>query len=78
MKTTDKATHFAQDTVDSINSAGLQAREAFDEKSEQLLRAEKYAARECKSYIRTNPVTSLSIAAAAGFLLGGLLGISRR
>ncbi len=78
MSTTDKATHFAQDTVDSINSAGHQARAAFDEKSEQLSHAEKCAARQCKSYIRTNPVTSLSIAVAAGFLLGGLLGISRR
>lgn len=78
MKTTDKVTHFAQDTVDSINSAGHQAREAFDERSEQLLHAEQYAARQCKSYIRTNPVTTLGIAVAAGFLLGGLLGISRR
>jgi ElaB/YqjD/DUF883 family membrane-anchored ribosome-binding protein len=78
MSTTDKATHFAQDTVDSINSAGHHAKEAFDERSEQLLHAEKCAVRQCRSYIRTNPVASLSIAAAAGFLLGGLLGISRR
>lgn len=78
MNTTDKVTHFAQDTVDSINSAGHQAKAAFDERSDQLLHAEKRVARECKSYIRTNPVASLSIAAAAGFLLGGLLGISRR
>jgi ElaB/YqjD/DUF883 family membrane-anchored ribosome-binding protein len=78
MNTADKVAHFAQDAADSVTSAGHQARAAFDERSEQLLRAERYAEKSCRSYVRTNPVTSLGIAAAAGFLVGSLLGISRR
>jgi ElaB/YqjD/DUF883 family membrane-anchored ribosome-binding protein len=78
MNTADKVAHFAQDTADTINSAGHQARAAFDETSEQLLHAEQRAAKNCRSYVRTNPVTSLGIAATAGFLVGSLLGISRR
>jgi len=78
MNTTDKVAHFAQDAADTISSAGHQAKAAFDEKSEQLLRAEKCTAKQCRGYIRTNPITSLGIAVAAGFFLGGLLGVSRR
>lgn len=78
MNTADKVAHFAQDAADSITNAGHQARDAFDERSEQLLHAERCAAKNCRSYVRTNPVTSLGIAAAAGFLVGSLLGISRR
>ncbi|MDO9214165.1 MAG: DUF883 domain-containing protein [Methylococcales bacterium] len=78
MNTADKVAHFAQDAADTITSAGHQARAAFDERSEQILRAEQYAAKSCRSYVRTNPVTSLGIAAATGFLVGSLLGLSRR
>jgi ElaB/YqjD/DUF883 family membrane-anchored ribosome-binding protein len=78
MNTADKVAHFAQDAADTITDVGHQARAAFDERSEQLLRAERCAAKNCRSYVRTNPVTSMGIAAAAGFLVGSLLGISRR
>lgn len=78
MNTTDKVAHLAQDAADSVTNAGHQARAAFDERSEQLLHAERCAAKSCRSYVRTNPVSSLSIAAAAGFLVGSLLGLSRR
>jgi len=78
MNTADKVAHFAQDAADSITNAGHQAREAFDERNDQLLHAEQRAAKNCRSYVRSNPVTSLGIAAAAGFLVGSLLGISRR
>lgn len=78
MNTADKVAHFAQDAAENISNAGHQAKAAFDERSEQLLRAERCAARNCRSYVRTNPVTSMGIAAAAGFLVGSLLGISRR
>lgn len=78
MNTTDKVTHFAHDAADSISNAGHQAKAAFDDRSEQLLHAERCAAKNCRSYVRTNPVSSLGIAAAAGFLVGSLLGISRR
>jgi len=78
MNTADKVAHFAQDAADTLSSAGHQARETFDEKGEQLLHAEKRAAKQCRGYVRTNPITSLGIAVAAGFFLGGLLGVSRR
>jgi ElaB/YqjD/DUF883 family membrane-anchored ribosome-binding protein len=78
MNTTDKAAHFAQDAADTIANAGHQAKAKFDEKSEQLLHSEQRAVKNCQGYIRTNPVSSLAIAVAAGFLLGGLLGVSRR
>jgi len=78
MNAADKVAHLAQDAADTVTSAGHQARAAFDERSEQLLHAEQRAAKNCRSYVRTNPVSSLSIAAAAGFLVGSLLGLSRR
>lgn len=78
MNAADKVAHFAQDAADNISSAGHQARAAFDERSEQLLHAERCTAKSCRSYVRTNPMTSLGIAAAAGFLVGSLLSLSRR
>ncbi len=78
MNTADKVAHLAQDAADSVTSAGHQAKAAFDERSDQLLHAEQRAAKKCRGYVRTNPVTSLGIAATAGFLVGSLLGISRR
>jgi len=76
--TTDKVAHFAQDAADSLSNAGHQARVAFDETGEQLLHAEQHAVKNCRGYVRTNPLTSLSIAVVAGFFIGGLLGITRR
>ena len=78
MNTTDKVTHFAHEAADSISNAGHQAKVAFDDRSEQLLHAERCAAKNCRGYVRSNPVTSLGIAAVAGFLVGNLLAISRR
>lgn len=76
--TTEKAANFAHEAVDSIADASNQARAAFDEKSDQIMNAEQQLMKNCQTYIRENPVTSLGIAAAAGFLVGSLLGISRR
>jgi ElaB/YqjD/DUF883 family membrane-anchored ribosome-binding protein len=78
MNTSDKISNYAQDTADSISSATHKARATVNKKSEQLLHAEQQAEKNCRGYIRTNPVTTLGIAVAAGFLLGGLLGITRR
>lgn len=69
----DRVSHFAHDTVDTINNATSRAAEAFDEKSEKLINAEQKLVKECRSYIQDNPVTSLGIAVAAGFLLSRLL-----
>jgi len=50
-----------------------QAKEKFDEKSEQLIDTEQRLVKHCQSYIRENPITSLGIAVAGGFLLSRLL-----
>jgi ElaB/YqjD/DUF883 family membrane-anchored ribosome-binding protein len=54
-------------------SATHQAAEAIGEKGDQLKNAEKQLVENCRSYVRDNPVTSLGIAVAAGFLLSRLL-----
>lgn len=84
MNTTDKVSEFAHDTVDTIANASHQAREAFtdashqaketfEQKSEQLINAEQRLVKNCRGYVRDNPITSLGIAVAGGFLLSRLL-----
>jgi len=78
MKTTtaDRALDYAHDTVDKIVNVANEAAEALDEKSEQFIDAEQQMVKNCRSYIQDNPITSLGIAVASGFLLSRLL--SRR
>ncbi len=73
MKTTDKVSDFAHDAVDTISTATHHAKEAFDEKSDQLMNAEQKMVKNCRSYVNDNPITSMGIAVAAGFLLSRLL-----
>lgn len=73
METIDKATQSAHETVDKIAHATNQAAETLNEKGEQLKNAEQRWVENCRTYIRENPVTSLGIAVAAGFLLSRLL-----
>lgn len=84
MNTTDKVSEFAHETVDTIANASHQAREAFadvsnqaketfDHKSEQIINAEQRLVKNCQGYVRDNPITSLGIAVAGGFLLSRLL-----
>ena len=73
MKTTDKVSKSAHEAFDKIADAGNQAAEALGEKGEQLKHAEQQLMKNCRSYVRDNPITSLGIAAAAGFLLSRLL-----
>jgi ElaB/YqjD/DUF883 family membrane-anchored ribosome-binding protein len=76
MNTTDKVADFAHETVDAIADASNHARAAFDEKSDQIMNAEQQLLKNCQTYVRENPVTSLGLAVAGGFLLSRLL--SRR
>ncbi len=76
MEITDKVSHSAHEAYDKIADATSQAAEALGEKGEQMKKAEQQLMKNCRSYVRDNPVTSLGIAAAAGFLLSRLL--SRR
>jgi len=74
METIDKASTFAHEAVDKIASVTNQAVEAIDERGERLKNTEQRVLKNCQGYIRDNPVTSLGIAVAAGFLLSRLLG----
>ena len=69
METIDKVSHSAHETVDKITNATNQAADTLGEKGEQLINAEQQLMKNCCGYVRENPVTSLGIAVAAGFLL---------
>jgi len=73
METIDKVSNTAHEAVDKIASATNRAADAIGEKGEQLKNAEQRMMENCRSYVRDNPITSLGIAAAAGFLLSRLI-----
>ncbi|MGK2941244.1 MAG: DUF883 domain-containing protein [Immundisolibacter sp.] len=73
MEAIDKASHAAHETVDKIAGASNKAADAIGEKGEQLKNAEQHFLNNCRAYARENPVASLGIAVAAGFLLSRLL-----
>ena len=69
MEIIDKAANSANEAVDKVTSATNQAAEALGKKGEQLKNAEQQLIEECCVYVRDNPITSVGIAVAAGFLL---------
>jgi ElaB/YqjD/DUF883 family membrane-anchored ribosome-binding protein len=73
METIDKAANSAHEAYDKIADAANQAAEALGEKGEQLKNAEQQMMEDCRVYVRDNPITSLGIAVAAGFLLSRVL-----
>ena len=76
MDITDKVSHSAHEAYDKIADATSQAAETLGEKGEQLKKTEQQLMKNCRGYINENPMTSVSIAVAAGFLLSRLF--SRR
>ena len=73
MDTIDKASNYAHETFDKIAGATSHAAETLGEKGDELINAEQKMEKQCRSYVRDNPITSLGIAATAGFLLSRLL-----
>lgn len=73
METIDKVSHSAHEAIDKIASASNHAAEAISEKEQQLEHAEQQLMEDCRGYVRDNPITSLTIAIAGGFLLSRLL-----
>ena len=69
METTDKAANSAHEAFDRNANATNQAAEALGKKGEQLKNAEQQLMEDCRVYVRDNPITSVGIAVAAGFLL---------
>ena len=73
MKTIDKASNSAHEAFDKIANVTGHAAEALGEKGEQLKNAEQQLMANCCGYVSDNPITSLGIAVAAGFLLSRVL-----
>jgi ElaB/YqjD/DUF883 family membrane-anchored ribosome-binding protein len=73
MDTLEKAADYVQDTADKVADATHYAAKALNEKGEQLLNAEQKLLKDCRTYIRDNPLTSVAIVLAAGFLLSSLM-----
>lgn len=73
METIDNVSHSAHEAVDKIANASNQAAEAIGEKGAQLKNAEQQLMENCRGYVRDNPITSIGIAVAGGFLLSRLL-----
>ena len=73
METIDKAASSAHETVDKIASATTNAAEPISDKGRQLKNTEQQLLENCRGYVRDNPVTSLGIAVAAGFLLSRVM-----
>lgn len=72
MEITDKAVNLAHEAFDTIASTTHQAVETLGEKGEQLKNAEQHLMKNCRGYVRDNPITSLVITAAVSFVLGRL------
>jgi ElaB/YqjD/DUF883 family membrane-anchored ribosome-binding protein len=68
----------AHRAVDSIAGAAGQAAETLGVKGEQLKDAQLRAMEQCRGYVRDNPLASLGIAVAAGFILSWLVGSRSR
>ena len=73
METTDKAANSTHEAYDKIANEPNQAAETLGEKGEQLKNAEQQIMEDCRVYVRDNPITSLGIAVAAGFLLSRMV-----
>ncbi len=73
METIDKAASSAHETIDKIASATTNAAESLSDKGRQLKNSEQQLLENCRGYVRDNPVTSLGIAVAAGFLLSRVM-----
>jgi ElaB/YqjD/DUF883 family membrane-anchored ribosome-binding protein len=76
MGTLDRTSEYVHEATDKIASATNEAIEVLGEKGEQLLSAEQKLMKSCGKYVRANPVTSIGIMIAVGFVLAGIL--SRR
>ena len=73
MEAIDKTANSAHESFDKFASTTNQAAEKLGEKDVHLKYAEQQLMKNCCGYISDNPITSVGIAVAAGFLLSRLL-----
>jgi ElaB/YqjD/DUF883 family membrane-anchored ribosome-binding protein len=86
METLDNLTNTAEEAAEKISSAASQAAEALSEKGEQLAEAvsekgkqlmtmEEQFLKNCRAYVKDNPMTAVGIALAAGFILSQIMNV---
>ncbi|CCE24243.1 DUF883 family protein [Methylotuvimicrobium alcaliphilum] len=73
MEIKDKVSDSAHAAYDKIADTTSQAAETLGEKGEQLKKTEQQLMKNLREYISENPITSASIAVAAGFVLSRLV-----
>lgn len=69
----DRIASSAHSAVDSIAAAAANAADSFGEKSGNFKEMQSQFMEDCNNYVRENPMASLGMAAAAGFLLSRVL-----
>jgi len=69
----DRIASGAHQAVDKFASVAGQAADSLGVKGEQLMKFQAQAVEQVRGYVRENPVASLGIAIAAGYLLSRLL-----
>lgn len=69
----DRMASGAHQAVDKVAAVASQAADTLGTKSDEIKEAQTRLMTECSGYVRANPLTSLGIAVAAGFLLSRLL-----
>lgn len=70
--TVDRVTAGAHQAVDKIADVATQAADSLSATGVQLKETQERLLADCSAYMRKNPIASLGIAVAAGFLLSRL------
>lgn len=73
----DRVTTGAHQAVDKLAGVAASAAESIDAKSEQLKQAKNRLTEASRDYVRENPLSSIGIAVAAGFVLSRLFSSAR-
>ena len=68
----DRVAASAHQVVDKVSTAAAQAADTLGVKGEQLKEAQTRATESFRSYVTDNPLASVGIAVAAGFILSKL------
>ncbi len=71
--TVDKVAAGAHQLVDKIAGAASTAADKLDTKTGELRDVHERLTESCREYVRENPLASIGIAVAAGFLLSRLM-----
>lgn len=69
----DRAASIAHDAADKATTAGAQTADWVSAQSEQLSAKQKQLVEDTCNYVAANPLKSLAMAAAAGFLISRIL-----